>query len=84
MFTIYETSPRYCTVTDALVGVTYRPLATVATREEARAYAHRWVADEGPDTEVGLDLHGPDGRSTWWEETPAPYRAEVNEDDLPF
>ena len=83
MFTIYETSPRSCPVTDALVGVTYRRVATVATREEARAYAHRWVAGEGQDTEVGLDLHGPDGR-TWWEETPAPYRAEVNEDDLPF
>lgn len=82
MFTLYESSPRYCPVTDALVGVTYRPVATVATKAEARAFAAQWLATADVD-ELGLCLRDASGASVGFAD-PAPPAPAAAGDDLPF
>jgi hypothetical protein len=82
MFTVYETSPRYCPHTDAIIGVIYHHLATVATRAEARAVAERW-AETADMEERGLCLRDATGASVPFVafDDPAPAAAG---DDLPF
>jgi hypothetical protein len=82
MYTIYETFPRYCSVTDALVGTSYSPVATVATREEARNWMAKVEVD--PDGEVGFDLRDANGRSVSWFDAPAPVLLPVDDDNIPF
>lgn len=84
MFVLYETSPRYCPHTDALVGVTYRAVATVATRAEARAFAAQWLATADVD-ELGLCLRDATGASVGFGDPPPPAPVPVvTDDDLPF
>lgn len=83
MFVLYETSPRYCGITDALVGVTYRPVATVATKAEARAFAAQWLATADVD-ELGLCLRDASGASVGFADPAPPAPVPAADDDLPF
>ena len=85
MFTLYETGPRYCHVTDALIGVIYHPLATVATRAEARALAAQW-AETADMEERGLCLRDASGASVGFADPapPAPVPVVTDDDDIPF
>jgi hypothetical protein len=84
MFTLYESSPRYCPVTDALVGVTYRAVARVETREAARAFAAQWLAGVYPDDELGLCLRDAKGASVPFVAFDDPAPVPAADDDLPF
>lgn len=84
MFKIYEVAPRYCKVTDALMGARYGHVATVATKGDARAYAADWYATS--DGEVSLSLRDGTGAEVSWDDDAAPVgnAAPAADDDWAF
>ncbi len=86
MMKVYEIAPKYCRVTDGLVGSTRRLLAEVETRAQAREVRVRWFLDMGDyDADLGLTLEGPRGEClTFDDPTPPAPQGPVTDDDIPF
>lgn len=86
MMKVYEVAPKYCRVTDGLIGSTRRLLAEVETRAQAREVRVRWFLDMGDyDADHSITLEGARGECLTFDDPapPAP-SAPVTEDDLPF
>ena len=89
MFTLYETAPKYCSITDGLLGYSLLFKSQHETLDAARAaiqviLAASDAADRDP--EIGFEVRDARGvQQAWWSDpTPAIVPAAIDEEHIPF